>query len=240
MNKIKNNFSLLTLLIVMVLSSSCAAPKHYKTFSLNYNQSQSTTEISKNIEIKITPVTIPNIKEHDALLAKTKYGFSFGNYIIPNVVTVCDLPAFEIEMTNKTGHVIKFPGNVLIKAQDINGKIYESESVYSLLNGISKWAEMEKEAGIYWDMKPVRDKISNINILDQNTTLLPGIPHHGYLMFNFPTNSRDEYIQFMDSTSQLKVLIFELPISMDKAGKSIKTQNITFVYNIKANEVTPQ
>ena len=238
--KNQNKLFLILLLLITASTSACVAPKQYKTFSLNYDQSLSTADISKNIEIKINPVTFPKLKEHQPLYASTKYGLDSGSYIIPADITICDLPAFHIEMTNKTGHVIKFPGNVIIKAQTSSGTVYNSVSKFSLLNEMTKWEKSENESGIYWNTAPARQKISDISILDEDTTLLPGIPHNGYLMFNFPTNSRDEYVNFMGSISQIKILIFELPISMDEAGKSIKTQNLIFVYDIKTNEIAKQ
>ncbi len=226
---------------ILSIIGSAPTPKQITKFSLNLNKSSSSGEAQDRLTARIRPVLMENIKQFPSLYTYTQYGYRKGDYGHRSDVEwiICPVPAFELTITNNTGHVIKF-NRAAIKLQDDSGELYDCMMKNDLIEYNKNTAQAYEAGGRYWSLAPVFSKIKSLKIIDNNFELLPGFTQKGYLIFNIPVYTYNSYATFLSSKEYLKVLLFEIPVEMDQAGYTKKTTNFTFVYNVKANTVTVQ
>jgi len=156
-----------------------------------------------------------------------------------------NLPAFELNITNNTGHIIKL-NRLVSKLKDDAVETYDTMLKSDIIDAIENYSQswVSKGGGKMLNPAPLKAKAQSLKIIDNNFELLPGFTSKGYLVFNFgydfltQSNFNSYYENFLSSKQYLKVLLFEIPVEMDEAGITKKTTNFTFIYNIESETIT--
>lgn len=245
--KIQKSLAAIFLVLFLLTIIVCApVTKQMIKFSLTLNKEASSTEEKDNLIIRVKPILRDNFKLFPKVFTKSVYGFVPERIDIPTKdLILFNLPAFELTITNNTGHVIKF-NRVVSKLQDDTGETYDIMLKSDIMDAIDNYSQMwvSKGGGKMLNPAPLKAKAKSLKIIDNNFELLPGFTSKGYLVFNFgydfltKSNFDMYYENFLSSKEYLKVLLFEIPVEMDEAGITKKTTNFTFIYNVKAETIT--
>lgn len=150
-----------------------------------------------------------------------------------------DLPmAFELKVTNKTGHVMRFTGAV-IKLIDAAGNMHEPMDKDDISSEWTKIIGKESKDGIFTkkitNVDPMIDSIKKLKVIDNNTDILPDYTTEGYLIFG-PLKSPEE----MKSLTQVKLAIYDLVTETDAAGNPKAKQSFEWSFDIAEQQETVQ
>jgi hypothetical protein len=149
------------------------------------------------------------------------------------------LPAFEVEITNNTDHVLKFNNSVMV-LEDSSGNIFDvmdksSSQVFikesmrrSLKDTVpaNKIEDAMNMSGKYADQMTVR-------LLDKNFKVLPGKSRKGFLTFNYGKYSEEEFKEFVMNQRKLNVQLYEIPVDVNRAGEVLETAAFSFDFDVK-------
>jgi len=152
---------------------------------------------------------------------------------------VLDLPAFEVTITNNTGHIIRF-SKAVIKLQDDAGEMTDQKMKSDLEAGVgTAYQNWKQQNMLIEDLNPVYQKIKALKVLDRNTELLPNMTEKAYISFVLPFNTMKEYESFLSSKQYLKIMLYEIPVEMNEAGETQKTTNFEFIFDVVAETIQP-
>ena len=213
----------------------CATPR--TAYFLNIHEN-SQREIKKDgLTVRIEPITwenythFPNV--YDAVSYTTREGQQgWFNYYYVN------MPAFELTMTNETGHILMFD-RLAMKLQDEFGEVADALTQFDLIDFVDFEHKEDKAQGNFWKAAPLKSKIRRLKLVDRNFELVPNITERGYISFNIEKLNAYGYNNYLAARKYLKILLYEIPVKTDSAGTITKTTNFEFLYDTEARKIQP-
>lgn len=228
-----------------------------KTAEIVLNKTDSDLQSKKEIRITVKPVFGKTINQFPQLVKDVFYEYTqreekYSHYYSKNVIEAVKyggilknfplfpLPIFEVAITNNSDHVLKF-SNVVLAIEDSVGNIFDALGKYEAKSYLKR--ALELELGRHGVPK---NKINNavdisdlysdqilVSLIDNNFKVLPGRTKKGFLAFNYGKFSNKEFREFVYRQERLNVQLFEIPIKVDKAGKTSETTHFSFNFDVK-------
>jgi len=234
----------LILFFAGVILFSCAAPtRQIMRYSLEPASSGELSQEHNNLVVEIKPLSHEEVFKNPRLAVKVngkKYDSIFGWLNQEFQICAIPVPAFEVKVTNNTGHVVRTAGAV-IRLADNTGNLYKP---FSSKEELSAYLENEQQrllqTGKYRvDYSSVKMRLMTLPILGNNIEFLPGYTETYFLTFNTPvTSGLMKYQQFMDSISSFTLKLFDFVTKTDAAGNPTERTNFEFRLLKKAFQYT--
>lgn len=223
-----------------ILLYSCASvPKVVTNYYLNPNKNSSVVIDRDGLSIEVKPITMENYKKFPKIFTPS-YSYreiKSGDQLMGGDFLLLSPPAFELTITNTTGHTIAF-SKASIKLQDDAGERYDVSMKSDILDELDNYQSTFTAAGYSFDLIPIKTKIKTLKIIDRNFEILHGTTEKGYLTFNLGIQKPRDYENFLVAKNYLKVMLYELPIKTDEAGNITKTTNFDFIFDVSAKTDT--
>lgn len=226
----------------------------YKNAELVLNKADSDLKAKEDIGIKIKSVFGLHVSQYPQLVRSNVYykfsqleynKFTGENYIqgyegdIKNF-PLFPLPIFEVSVTNNSDHVLKF-SNSVIALEDSAGNTFDalgkSEAKFYLKRALSLALTEEgvpiEKINRAVDISDLYSDQMLVRLIDNNFKVLPGRTKKGFLAFNYGKFTNQEFREFVFGQERLNVQLFEVPIKVDKAGKTSETTGFSFNFDVK-------
>jgi hypothetical protein len=236
--------------------------KVVKNVELHANAAES-SKPGKNSGISITvkPIVGKTVAQYPQLMKSIPWSYTYNkcytsySYYYKRYVKKCDdysksgtlsahsifpSPVFEVNISNNTKHVLKFTNSVLA-LEDGSGNVYDamdkkSSKAYikaSIEKGIlDAGARSDKINGAF-NLSDVYSSQEIVSLLDNNFKVLPGKSRKAFMAFNTGKYSNEEFKEFLMNQRSLDVQLYEIPISVDKAGITTETAAYSFKFDVK-------
>lgn len=251
MRKLRQMFGQAALLLTTSALIACGPPPQPVMTSINvptfrvHDQPEITKE---GLTVSVRPImddtvrSFPQIYQTVTYKAKRRQTNMFGqpDPTLPMVdaqgqaeLSIIPLPSFKVQITNNTGHVLRF-NSVVFRLQSGTGQSY---SLYSGTAELVSWVENLLNTNESFGpevanqvMPKLKTAINGLPLLNRNTSeMLNGDVWNGYLAFNMNVNSAKDYEDFLAATERLTLRLAEVPITYSDAGAVTKTTEFTFV-----------
>jgi len=141
--------------------------------------------------------------------------------------TIVTPPAFEVKITNSTGHVLRSKGSVIKLMDSADNAIDLIDKGAALAKTTSQMSRQDRP-----DAQSVQDilaSITSLKLLDQNIEILPDMTQTCYLAFQVPDFDTDvAFEEWLSKQSQFVVKIFDFVTETDAAGTPTKRVQFDF------------
>lgn len=228
--------NIICILIFQGCGTTAQAPR--TAYFVDINSSSKTVVEKDGLKVSIRSITFENYSSFPKIYTITTYTSTDNPGPVPLPFVLVALPAFEISITNTTGHILKF-SRAVMKLQDNNGESYDVMLKNDLNANIASYVQNQLAQGIFVNQLPLTSQVNTMKIVDQNFEILPNFTEKGYLVFNIQQNSLKDYETFLSTKQYLKVLMYEIPTETDDAGIVKKTTNFEFIFDISAKTIQP-
>ncbi|MEE9372529.1 MAG: hypothetical protein V3V00_05695 [Saprospiraceae bacterium] len=235
------------ILFCVFLITSCALlkpkpvpPKKITTYELSINELSKRDLQKDGVTININPITHENYKRYPtifnaitySLLQKILFSSKPVRREYSDFFILTNLPAFEVVISNNTDHIINLNKSAIRMVDDISNT-YEAVGKGELHTKVNIYHNVIRNKGGIWDITSTSSKINRLRLLNKSTEILPGFTEKTYLSFDNPSLGKAELNSFFASRKYLKVLLFQVPTRLDKAGNITRTQNFECYFDIK-------
>lgn len=205
-------------------------PKPVMGFFLDINK-DSLEQVEKDgIRISVKAITMENYSDFPRIFTSLAAETPEGPTTVPWIDV--NIPAFELTISNNTGHVLKL-SRAVIKLQDDLGTLYDPSTKTDLEAMADAHAQLLAGRQVRIDLPAAKGRIKALKLADQGLELLPGIPEKVFSTFNYP----EEPGSFLAGRSSLKLMLYEIPVLTNDAGEVTKTTNFEFIYDIHTRAV---
>lgn len=229
-----------------------------KTAEMKLNIADSNLSINKGIKVTVKPVFGKTVNQFPQLV-KTSVPFEFikkekrwSNEYKQNVwqniryngdirnFPILPLPIFEVSITNNTKHVMKF-SNAVIALEDSSGNTFDALNKSDAKQYIKQALRIaltanrvpNRQVGSAVDISDLYSDLLLIHLIDNNFKVLPGRTKKGFLAFNYGKFTNRAFNRFVYGQERLNVQLFEIPVSVDKVGKTTETTSFSFNFDVK-------
>lgn len=219
------------------------------------------------VKVQMTPIFGKNEDMYPQLKTTTNWNYSYNHcyttysyYYKRNVRQCSDrskagsfnnlplfqYPVFEVKVTNGTDHVLKF-NNAVMAMEDSAGNMYDvldKPAAKTYIKEVVKRYSKDYDSSIEVDRvlsnvdyADLYGSQSSLTIIDNNFKVLPGRTRTGFISFNIGKYTHAAQKEFIMKQQNLQVQLFEIPVDIDKAGKTIETSSYSFNYDVNVKEV---
>lgn len=229
---------LLPALAVLALSLACAAPPPpvHATLSMPTLRIHGESEVTQDgMTISVIPITTEN--ENRETMTWRRFAWtepSVSNGRVVNTqkafsTTIMPLPGFKVQISNHTGHVVRFT-TALIRLETSPGA---SVPLFASTAELQAWNEASMGAvGTNPEVNAqLRGFLGTLTLFNRATELMDGDQYTGYLAFNNGTMTYAQHIAWMGNVERLKLRIAEVPTQVDAAGAVSHTSEFDFVFD---------
>lgn len=154
-------------------------------------------------------------------------------------IAVVPLPAFQVHITNNTGHIVRLT-TAVFRLQNNVGKKFRT---FSTAQELIAWnmgylASAVPDPTVQNQLGPqIQSAANGLQLLSRSVELLKGDEWTGYLVFNMQTTKPSDYMDIMASTERFTLRLAEIPIETNDAGEVSKTTEFTFVFDKSSTEI---
>lgn len=191
--------------------------------------------------IEVTPIDEGNVEKFPRIMGDVDYNMyaKDGSLLKQGTADFSvfgDPPlAFQLKITNKTGHVIRFTGAV-IKLIDAAGNIYDALSKEDLEAEWMGWNMKELENGIeVTDATRMWTMAKKVKLLGPNTEILPDYTTEVYVGFDPHmawSSTFDQAVAELKSLEQVKLALYEVVTETDDAGNPVSKEKFEWSFDI--------
>lgn len=231
-----------------------------KTAEMIFNKADSNLSVNKDIKVTVKPIFGKTVNQFPQLV-KTSIPFEFikkekrwsyknkqnvwknikynGNLIN---FPILPLPIFEVSITNNTKHVMKF-SNAVMALEDSAGNIFDALNKRDAKQYIKQALRLaltaknvpNNQVRRSVDISDLYSDLLLIHLIDNNFKVLPGRTKKGFLAFNYGKFTNKDFNRFVYGQERLNVQLFEIPVDIDKAGKTVETASFSFNFDVKVD-----
>lgn len=226
---------------IALILGSATGPREVTQYKFEPKADSSTEFEQDNLIVRIRAIDQTNFKQFPSLMANVKYASAPGRKkLYKSSIRITQFPAFELSITNNTGHVIRF-SKAIIKMEDDAGNMYDARTKTEMVAEAKEWSENQADENEQFYGNQYINQVKKVKVVDNNFELLPNYTQKGYLLFNIDQMmSTEEYADFVTGSDYFKVMLYEIPVGTDAAGNATKTTNFQFVYVVNEKVVTVQ
>jgi hypothetical protein len=171
--------------------------------------------------------TVTAVKRSDSGSVETQVGWVLLNP-----------PAFQVKVTNNTGHVVKMTGAVF-KLIDAAGNLYDATSKDKMAaQQADAIAGLEAQGVVLpaASKSQLNAAMRSIKLLDGNTELLPDMTETFFISFDLPVEpTADAVNKWLSEQTALRLKIYEVPTQTNEAGAI--TKRVAFEYPVDVQTV---
>jgi hypothetical protein len=145
-------------------------------------------------------------------------------------------PAFQVKVTNTTGHVVKMTGAVF-KLIDQAGNLYDATTKDRMAAQQADAISTLEGQGITLtpaSKSQLNAAVRNLKLLDSNTEFLPDMSETFFLSFDIGVEPTEQAVnQWLSQQAALRLKIYEVPTQTDPAGAITKRVAFEFPVDVK-------
>lgn len=150
--------------------------------------------------------------------------------VVPGTGAIAPMPAFEVRITNHTGHVVRFTQSIIRLSDNLSRNYAAMPDSGRLL----AWAQGAWNDAVAIDPSlsaQIASAVGALQIFSRNTELLNGDEWTGYLVFELPIASTADYRTLLDSITRFTLRIAEVPVEVGEAGEVTRTTEFSFTFD---------
>ena|GEM_PF-1650767 len=222
-----NLFSLVAIGL-MALACSSARPRRFP-FELPVLRAREQSGVeSDGITLDVTPVTIENAASYPELRPTVTFHPDPRTPAKVETVAVplAPLPAFRVEVANRTGHVVRLTRALFRLEDDLQRRYQVFANAAELAAWTQQWVARHRPdlAADPMAVGTLQQAVGGIPLLNRNVELLDGDVWVGWLVFNLNVADWEAgHIGMLQGIRRLRVRIAEVPVALDAAGEAVRT-----------------
>lgn len=231
-----------------------------KTAEMKLNEKDSDLSANKSVRIKIKPIFGKIVNQFPQLVKtgvpfefvkkEEKYSSKYKRNIWQDTrytglledFPLLPLPIFEVSITNNAKHVLKF-SDAIMALEDSSGNTFDVLNKSDAKQYIKQALRIaltaknvpNRQVNEAVDISDLYSDLLLIHLVDNNFKVLPGRTKKGFLAFNYGKFTKEAFKSFVYGQERLNVQLFEIPVSVNKAGKTTETASFSFNFDVKVH-----
>lgn len=202
-------------------------------YDLKINNASRDEIFVEDIGISLKPILLERAKNTESLFATYRYWNPANprqNGVGKDIMI--SLPAFEVQVTNTSGHAVNFQ-KTSIRLIDDAGNSYQAQLKQDVLEFVDQQLNSVQSRGWALDRTTAQSAARSLKLFDKNYESIPGIIEKRILAFdtNNATNE-NAYRQMLRNTKYLKIIMHTVPVKFDQAGNVTRVSKFEYVFDV--------
>lgn len=222
--------AILASILVPAMSSGCGpGVRHMQLGNPTLRANGEAEQEHDGVRISIEPVTWGNAAQQPDVFRRVPVHTPRGAGTASGPIV--PVPAFHVQITNATGHVVRFTQSVIRLTDHMGHQIRVMTAAQIASAAETAWAEpIAQDPSVRTQIVAM---LSQMQFLTNESELLNGDVTDFYLVFNLPVPpGEDGYRQFLDSVGgRLTLRIAEVPVEVGEAGQVTRTTEFEFNFD---------
>lgn len=203
------------------------------TYNIKINELSREEYFIEDIGISLKPILLERAKNTESLFATYRYWNPNNprqNGVGKNIMI--SLPAFEVQVTNTSGHAASFQKTSVRLIDDV-GNSYQAQLKQDIIELVDQQLNSVQSRGWAIERSVAQSNARSLKLFDKNYESIPGIVEKRILAFDINNAANENaYRQILHNSKYLRVIMHNVPVKFDQAGNITKVSKFEYIFDV--------